>query len=164
MNLGPILGTTLAFQNFTFVSLQEGQTTMRLAVLVASAFVVALTLSSCGGGRSSTSPSPTSTSTINILFSNGLGNLGANSFSPNPASVSQGAMVVWHNSDSTTHHIVLNDGSLDTGDIAPAASSPAKLLNVSGANYHCTIHPTMVGSINVPTNPPLALATRRGKR
>ena len=123
---------------------------MRSPFLVAS-FVVAVIAWGCGGS-SNTAPTATSATTINILFSNGLGNLGANSFSPNPASVSQGAMVAWHNGDSTTHHIVLNDGSLDTGDIAPGASSPAKPPNVSGAPYHCTIHPTMVGSINAATS------------
>src|SRR6266849_10882231 len=83
----------------------------------------------------------------------GSGASTSQAFSPNPASVSQGGMVTWHNNDSTMHHIVLNDGSLDTGDIAPGASSPAKTLNVSGAQYHCTIHPTMVGSLNAVTNP-----------
>lgn len=131
---------------------------MRSFFLVGS-IVVAFAAWGCGGGGSNSTPTPTaptptgSTTTVNILFSNGLGNLGAQSFSPNPASASQGGMVAWHNNDSTTHHIVLDDGSLDTGDIAPGASSPAKLLNVSGAQYHCTIHPTMVGSINAATNP-----------
>jgi len=129
---------------------------MRFAVLAASAVAIALASWSCGGGGGGSStligPDATSTITINIVFSNGLGNLGVQSFSPNPASVSQGAMVVWHNSDSTTHHIVLNDGSLDTGDIAPNGSSPAKILNASTAQYHCTIHPSMVGSINTATS------------
>ncbi len=57
-------------------------------------------------------------------------------------------MVMWQNMDTQTHHIVLNDGSLDTGDIAPGRSSPALTLTVNGARYHCTIHPGMVGSIN----------------
>ena len=82
------------------------------------------------------------------------GQRGAQSFSPNPASVNQGDMVIWHNSDNATHHIVLNDGSLDTGDIAPGASSAALRLAANGANYHCTIHPTMVGSINAATGAP----------
>jgi plastocyanin len=108
----------------------------------------------CGQSSTPTSPSSSgaSTAAVNILFSNGQGNLGAQSFSPNPASVNQGGMIAWHNSDSTTHHIVLDDGSLDTGDIAPGASSPAELLKVSGGTYHCMIHPSMVGSINVATN------------
>jgi plastocyanin len=49
--------------------------------------------------------------------------------------------------DNKVHHIVLNDGSLDSGDIAPGATSAALKLGADGANYHCTIHPGMVGSI-----------------
>jgi hypothetical protein len=56
--------------------------------------------------------------------------------------------VAWHNSDSTTHHIVSDDGSFDTGDIAPGLTSAAKVPSGGGAvQYHCTIHPTMLGTI-----------------
>jgi len=34
------------------------------------------------------------------------------------------------------------------------ASSPALRLATDGANYHCTIHPTMVGSINASSGEP----------
>jgi hypothetical protein len=37
-------------------------------------------------------------------------------------------MVTFKNSDSVTHRVVLNDGSLDTGNIAPGASSQALLM------------------------------------
>ena len=60
----------------------------------------------------------------------------------------EGNTVIWQNMDTQTHHIVLNDGSLDTGDIAPGRASAALPLTVNGARYHCTIHPGMVGSIN----------------
>jgi plastocyanin len=134
---------------------------MKLRLIDASALVVALASFACGsstGTYSSVSTGPTGPSgsgdvTISILSSNGLGNLGANSFSPNPASVTQGMTVVWHNNDSTAHHIVLDNGSLDTGTIAAGASTTAMTLNVTSATYHCTIHPTMVGSINTPTTP-----------
>ena len=129
---------------------------MRSSLLAAS-IVVALATWHCGGssgsptggGGTPTPPAPAGTSTISIL-----GQRGAQSFSPNPASVSQGGMFVWRNTDNVVHHIVLNDGSLDAGDIAPGASSPALRLSTDGANYHCTIHPTMVGSINRSTGEP----------
>jgi len=119
--------------------------------LLAASIVVALASWNCGGSNGSSgnpaapaTPSPAAAvTTINIK-----GNSGAQSFSPNPGTVIEGNMVTWQNNDSQTHHIVLNDGSLDTGDIAPGKSSPALRLAVNGARYHCTIHPTMVGSIN----------------
>ena len=121
----------------------------------ALALTAAVGMWGCGGSSSSSPTSPTpgggggGATTITIAGDNG-----AQSFAPNPANGSQGSTVVWKNSDNTTHHIVFNDGSLDTGDIAPGASSPAMQINVNGANYHCTIHPTMVGSINSSTGAP----------
>ena len=81
---------------------------------------------------------------------------GAMSFSPNPATLPAGQMVVWHNVDSITHRVVLNDGSLDTGDIAGGASSQAMAINTSGGPYHCSIHPVMVGTIAVAASTPPA--------
>ena len=129
---------------------------MRLAVPWQPAILIALASCSCGGNSSGSSgmsgPSSTNATTITIQSSNGLSNLGAQSFSPNPATASQGSQLVWRNADTTMHHIVLDDGSLDTGDIGPGTSSPAKTLNTAAAQYHCTIHPTMVGSINTATS------------
>jgi len=85
--------------------------------------------------------------TINVVGING-----AMSFSPNPATLPAGQMVVWHNIDSITHHVVLNDGTLDTGDIAGGASSRAMSINNGGGPYHCAIHPVMVGTIVASTS------------
>jgi len=128
---------------------------MRFRLLSGAAIAVALAAWACGGGSSAyspTSPTPTPTptpspgsgaaSTISIV-----GNLGAQSFTPNPGAAAQGTTVAWKNTDGITHHIVMNDGSLDTGDIGPGQSSAALAMVVDGGNYHCSIHPTMVGSI-----------------
>jgi plastocyanin len=68
---------------------------------------------------------------------------GALSFSPNPATIAAGKTVVWHNVDGTTHHVVLDDGELDTGTVRPGAYSDPMGLVAPGP-YHCTIHPEMV--------------------
>ena len=71
----------------------------------------------------------------------------AKSFSPNPASVG-GQTVVFKNNSNETHRVVLNDGSIDTGDIAPGATSRSVVMPASGTNYHCSLHPAMQGSVN----------------
>jgi plastocyanin len=80
--------------------------------------------------------------TINVVRESG-----AQSFSPNPATLPAGQMVVWHNVDGVTHRVVLNNGSLDTGDLAPGASSQPMAINTGNAPYHCSIHPSMVGTV-----------------
>jgi plastocyanin len=96
-------------------------------------------------------PAPSNTASLAIAATVAIiGQKGGRSFDPNPASIAQGALVVWHNMDTTSHRIVMNDGSFDTGDITPGSSSQTMRLTSTGGGYHCTIHPTMMaGSINV---------------
>ena len=57
-------------------------------------------------------------------------------------------MVVWRNNDSTRHHIVLDNGA-EVGNLSPGATSAAiTVTNDSAVGFHCTIHPSMVGTIN----------------
>ena len=56
--------------------------------------------------------------------------------------------VTWTNADGVTHRIVANDGSFDTGNIAPGETSAAMTVATDGARYHCSIHPSMVGAVN----------------
>lgn len=122
---------------------------MRLRLFRTSALMLGLAAASgCGGGGSSsiTAPSAPSAaaaapSTITILGQNGK-----QAFSPNPAAFG-GQQVVFKNNDTVTHHIVLNDGSVDTGDIAPGATSKAVTMPGSGTNYHCAIHLGMIGGV-----------------
>ncbi|HEX7088032.1 MAG TPA: hypothetical protein VF198_16855 [Vicinamibacterales bacterium] len=113
--------------------------------------VLALTaLWGCGGGSDGGSnnpggPSPApNPNTVTIAI---VGQRGNQSFVPNPATAA-GRMVVFHNQDSVVHRVRLNDGSLDTGDIAPGAMSSPLMMPGSGTNYHCPLHPTMIGAIN----------------
>jgi plastocyanin len=118
----------------------------RLPVAVS---LVALVLggSACGGYGSASPTTPTTPPappadaiTINIV-----GTSGAQSFSPNPSTVPADKRVVWHNLDTVTHRVVFEDGELDTGNIAPGAFSAPTGLVATGA-YHCSIHPSMIGS------------------
>ena len=116
----------------------------------------ALAMWSCGGGgTASTSPTTPSapsgpaTVTVNIVASIGNG-----AYRPNPVSANSGDTVMFRNNDASMHHIVLDDGSADLGNVAPGATSKGvTIATVSAANFHCTIHPSMVGAINAQTAP-----------
>ncbi len=110
---------------------------MRGFVMVGAVVAVGLGMWGCGGGYSSgssgnpMSPTPSTAAgvvTINVVAINGA--------------------LVWHNVDNVTHHVLLNDGSVDTGDLLPGASSRPTPVEGGGGPYHCAIHPVMVGSIN----------------
>jgi len=129
-----------------------------MRVFVTASAVVALGLGMLGcsgnGYTSGNSGNPTTPTpgmpgivTINVVAIDG-----AQSFSPNPATLPAGQMVVWHNVDSTTHRVVLNDRSVDTGNLAPGASSQPMSIAAAGGQYHCSIHPVMVGSVNQGTS------------
>jgi plastocyanin len=105
-----------------------------------------------GGGSTPTSPSPATgggggssqtTVTINIV-----GVKGKLSSSPNPATVRAGQLVVFKNTDVVSHHVMLDDGSLQTTEISPGGSSAPLPVGAANVSYHCSIHPSMVGSFN----------------
>jgi hypothetical protein len=98
---------------------------MRRSCVAAGAAALALGVVACGGYDSSSPTAP-------------------NNSAPPPSDAI--TINVWHNVDSTTHRVVLDDGELDTGNIAPGAFSQAMTL-VGPGPYHCSIHPEMIGRI-----------------
>jgi plastocyanin len=118
-----------------------------MKIMGSAVLTAALLTVSCGGGGSPSSPSgpagSTSVVTINIT-----GQGGTSAFSPNPATVDANSQtVMFKNNDKEIHHIILDDGSKQTSDIPPGASSVPITIGGSGS-YHCTIHPGMVGGFN----------------
>ena len=115
-------------------------------------------LSACGSGYQSppTSPSPSPSgspppstrASITIV-----GNRGSQSFTPNPGPAT-GGMASFKNTDGVVHRIVANDGSFDSGNLAAGQTSADLAVPAAGVNYHCSIHPGMVGAINAAAGPP----------
>jgi plastocyanin len=126
-------------------------------VLLALACAGAFAAANCGGGSSyggnPTTPTPTGGGTSSAITITIKGVNGKLSFSPNPASVPAGSTAIFTNSDKVTHRVVLDDMSVDTGDIAPGASSRELPLGGVNKSYHCSIHPSMVGSLNAAETP-----------
>src|SRR6266852_3336812 len=107
--------------------------------------------SACGKSAGPTAPPPTSPlgpgidATINIK-----GNLGSQSYSPNPLLLRVGQTVNWHNLDNIEHTATL-DGIYDSGHIPPGSAHdvPLTMRTAGTFTYHCTIHAGMAGTIVV---------------
>ena len=123
---------------------------MQLRVWMVSLFLAGLASSGCGSSYPSAAPTPVASNSATITI---VGQNGAQAFTPNPASFG-GQQVVFKNNDTVMHRVILNDGSVDTGDIAPGATSRAVTMPGGGANYHCAIHPGMIGSTSASTGAP----------
>jgi plastocyanin len=127
---------------------------------IGGALVIMATVAACNGSSSGSSySSPTAPSSPPPAVSGGstpdltitiTGMNGANSFSPNPATVKAGQSVAWRNADSIGHTATADGGAFDTGIIAPGATSNTIVMSVAGSfGYHCAVHPTMTGTLSV---------------
>jgi hypothetical protein len=75
---------------------------------------------------------------------------GGMSFSPNPASARVGQKVIWRNADALPHTATANGGAFDTGIVTAGASSAPVAMGAAGTfPYHCSVHPSMVGTLTV---------------
>ncbi|HET9940067.1 MAG TPA: metal-binding protein [Candidatus Eisenbacteria bacterium] len=121
-----------------------GVTTLLTALLA----VLALSGLSCGGDDNNPmNPGGGGGADVTITI-NGMN--GANSYSPNPDTVTVGQTVAWHNADATTHTATANGAAFNTGNISGGSTSAKITMGTVGSfPYHCSIHPTMTGTLVV---------------
>ncbi len=119
---------------------------MNVRLILAVAALVAA--AGCGSSSNSpTNPSPTNGTPVSIV--SGSSNLTTNAYAPNPVNIAVGGTVTWTNNDNTPHTSTGNSGAWDSGSIAPGASFSRTFTSAGSFPYHCTIHPGMVGTVNV---------------
>jgi plastocyanin len=84
-------------------------------------------------------PGGTADVTINIV-----GILGANSYSPNPDTVTVGQTVAWHNTAGITHTATSDTGPgsvFNTGFVSGGGTSaPITMMTAGSFPYHCAVH------------------------
>ncbi|MFF2508053.1 cupredoxin domain-containing protein [Streptomyces sp. NPDC058067] len=134
------------------------------AALVVAALCLLPSLTGCsdsGGGYSSSStpnssPSAAPRTSASSPAASASGRTGVKitiqnfAFHPAKVEAAPGTKVTVTNQDSTAHTLTADDKSFDTGHIAPGKSATFTAPSKSGAySYHCTIHPTMHGTLTV---------------
>ena len=71
------------------------------------------------------------------------------SYGPDPVVVQAGGKVIWQNEDTAPHTATADDGSFDTGTIDKGKLGSATFKEAGTFTYHCEIHPTMHGTVEV---------------
>ncbi len=70
-------------------------------------------------------------------------------YQPDPVVVQVGGKVIWQNQDTAPHTATADDGSFDTGTIEKGKLGSATFKEAGTFTYHCEIHPTMHGTVEV---------------
>ncbi|HET9154108.1 MAG TPA: cupredoxin domain-containing protein [Solirubrobacterales bacterium] len=71
------------------------------------------------------------------------------SYEPDPVVVQAGGKVIWQNEDTAPHTATADDGSFDTGTIEKGKLGSATFREPGTYTYHCEIHPSMHGTVEV---------------
>lgn len=93
-------------------------------------------------------PPPTATST-SVTIPVGAQTLGNRAFNPDEADVTIGSTVEWTNTDSVSHTSTSNVAGWDSGIVAPGGKFSFTFQTAGTFQYHCAIHPGMVGTVVV---------------
>jgi plastocyanin len=125
-----------------------------------SAALLPMIISACGGdGGDINQPGERPANSISIVARAETKGTGA--FSPNPLSVAANGTVRWYNDDNasaggpyggsngTTHNITADDLSFTSGNLTPNLTFDHTFTAPGTYPYHCSIHPTMKGTITV---------------
>ena len=78
-----------------------------------------------------------------------VGSDGPQAFSPASIVLTSGQKLLFRNDTGVTHRILADNGSFDAGNISSGVFS-ASSVTVPGAvpvPFHCSIHPSMVGTV-----------------
>ena len=67
-------------------------------------------------------------------------------FSPQTVKIAAGGSVTWTNQDAATHTITFSDSSETLGH---GATYTKTFVSTGSYPYHCSIHPTMTGTVEV---------------
>jgi plastocyanin len=70
-------------------------------------------------------------------------------FSPNNLTVKAGTTVTWINNDSTAHTVVSDTGAFQSQNLNNGDKFTFNFTKAGTYSYHCSIHPSMTGTIVV---------------
>ncbi len=69
------------------------------------------------------------------------------SFGPRTLKVKVGTKVIWTNHDVTSHTVMFDDGSVNSGELEPGDSYEFTFTTAGTYNYHCAMHPEQMKAV-----------------
>jgi len=116
-------------------------------LLVAAVAIIAASCNGTGptayGAPASTAATTTAATATNAATIKGF------SFQPDVLKVKVGAKVTWTNDDTVAHTVTADTNSFASGNLQPAGSFSFTFTRPGTYAYHCSIHPSMHGSVVV---------------
>jgi plastocyanin len=76
-------------------------------------------------------------------------NVQYSAYGPSQLDVLPGTRVRWSNESTRTHTVTAYDGTFDSGRLEPGARFQVTFTRPGTYQYHCSIHPSIVGEIDV---------------
>lgn len=70
-------------------------------------------------------------------------------FDPATVTIKAGESVIWTNLDSMNHTVAADNGEFKSGDLGKGATFTFKFDKAGTYAYHCSIHPSMTGTVIV---------------
>jgi len=116
-------------------------------LLVAAVAIIAAACNGTGpaayGAPASTAATTTAATAINAATIKDF------SFQPEVLKVKVGAKVTWTNGDTVAHTVTADTNSFASGNLQPGGSISFTFTRPGTYAYHCSIHPSMHGSVVV---------------
>jgi plastocyanin len=120
-------------------------------------------LAGCGSDTTAVNLPPPRNVPGAISIVAGAQSKGPSAFNPDPLTISLGGggLVTWFNDDvarsdgyggttgGVVHNITADDGAFASGTVAPSSTFETTYTATGTYGYHCSIHPTMKGSVVV---------------
>ena len=127
-------------------------TTMRrLAGPLLLVAAVAIIAAACNGTGPSAYGAPASTAATTTTAATAINAATIKSFSfqPDVLKVKVGAKTTWTNDDAVAHTVTADTNSFASGNLQPGGSFSFTFTRPGTYAYHCSIHPSMHGSVVV---------------
>ena len=129
---------------------RQPTTMRRLAGPLLVVAAVAIIAAACKGTGPSAYGAPASTAaTTTAATATNAATIKGFSFQPDVVKVKVGAKVTWTNDDTVAHTVTADTNSFASGNLQPGGSFSFTFTRPGTYAYHCSIHPSMHGSVVV---------------